>query len=82
MDETGVGGLSSISQSDFLTRYERSWEEEEERRKRRRKEKREELLHLCDTRAFFLTPNNRGGAANGKHVHHAKPNMASLCKLL
>jgi hypothetical protein len=72
----GVGGLSSISQSDFLTRYERSWEEEEERRKRRRKEKREELLQLCDTRAFFLTPNKN------RHASPAKPNIVSLCKLL
>ena len=72
---SGVGGLSSISQADFLTRYERSWEEEEERRKRRRKEKREELLQLCDTRAFFLTPNR------SRHSP-TKPNVASLCKLL
>ena len=72
-----MGGLSSISQSDFLTRYERSWEEEEERRKRRRKEKREELLQLCDTRAFFLTP-----IRSKQHHAPAKPNLASLCKLL
>ena len=71
-----MGGLSSISQADFLTRYERSWEEEEERRKRRRKEKREELLQLCDTRAFFLTPNR-----SSRHSP-TKPNIASLCKLL
>ncbi|XP_023349643.1 ras-related protein Rab-23 isoform X1 [Eurytemora carolleeae] len=72
--QIGVGGLTSISQTDFLNKYERNWEQE--RRKRWKKDKRDELLHLCDTRAFFLSPHK------SKNQHQTKPNITNLCKLL
>jgi len=72
--QIGAGGLTSISQSDFLSQYERSWTDQQTTKRRRKHQTRDQIKQLCDTRAFFLAPHTT------KHtVKHSAP---TLCKRL
>ena len=84
--QIGGGGFNGFSQTDFLTRYERNWEQEEKEKKKEKKKSilkkkvnfcSDNCINYCDTRAFFLTPSKKK-----RERDQAKVDIKSLCKVL
>jgi len=97
--QIGVGGLTTISQADFLSKYQNAYhntnantnnnnnnnsENSDKRHSKRKREKRaEELFHLCDTRAFFLSPYHAKHTTTTSSPVGSGPqksNIGALCK--